>query len=223
MSQNHPRKYPNVKARLRLSRKSPALPARENYVDIWMKGTRFRVRDESGRDVGAILGDLSASNGLGASPGSIEEIMDVWSQSQKANDVTPIATELYGDLATNEGWVRRRGETPWPIKAEELAPAAEQILDRELNARLESRGEVSCLGRLCTEYEGFLEGEDQDTPYRSSVTRIVSPPYVLSTMARDTKNASHYYSREIVALNDGVVTDEELAPSFAKDVLEEPE
>lgn len=222
MSQNHPGEYPNVKARLRLSRKGPGLPARENHMDIWMKGTRFRIRDESGRDVAAILGDLSASNGLGASPSSIEEIMDVWSQSQKANDVTHIATELYGDLATNEGWVRRRGETPWPIKAEELAPVAEQILDRELNARLEPRGEVSCLGRLCTEYEGFLAGKDQVTPYKSAVTRIVSPPYVLSSIARNTKNPSHFYAREIIALDEGIVTDKDLAPFFPKDVLETP-
>ncbi|MGH9969846.1 MAG: hypothetical protein ACREBG_18915 [Pyrinomonadaceae bacterium] len=213
MSQNHPREYPNVKARLRLSRKGPGLPARENYMDIWMKGTRFRVRDESGRDVASILGDLSARNGLGASPRSIEEIMDVWSQSRDAQEVVPGATELYGDLATNEGWVHRRGQTPWPIRAEELAPAAEQILDQESNAQLEPRGQLSCLGRLCTEYDGFLEGEDQGIPYKTAVTRVVSPPYLLSSIVRDAQNANHYYTREIVALEEGVATDTDLSPS----------
>lgn len=213
MSQNHPRKYPNVKARLRLSRKGPGLPAREHYMDIWMKGSGFRVRDESGRDVAAILGDLSASNGLGASPHSIEEIMDVWSQSRDANQEDSGATELYGNLATNEGWVRRRGQAAWPIAADKLAPAAEQILAGEVDTRLQPRGQVTCLGRICIEYDGFLEGEEQEVPYKSAVTRVVSPPYLLSSVVRDIQNAGHYYTREIVALEEGATTDTELTPS----------
>lgn len=213
VSQNHPREYPNVKARLRLSRKSPALPARENYMDIWLKGTRFRVRDESGRDLAAILGDLSASNGLGASPHSIEQVMDVWSQSRADNEVVPGATELYGDLATNEGWVQRRGQTAWPIAADKLAPAAEQILAGKVDPQLQPRGQVKCLGRLCIEYDGFLEGEEQDVPYKTAVRRFVSSPYLLTSIARDTQNPGHYYTREIIALKEGVATDTDFTPA----------
>jgi hypothetical protein len=177
-----------------------------------MKGTRFRVRDESGRDVASILSDLSASNGLGASPHSIEEIMDVWSQSREAEAKFVGVTELYGDSATNEGWVRRREQAAWPLAADKLAPAAEQILAGKVDTQLQPRGQVTCLGRLCVEYDGFLEGEEQDVPYKTAVRRLVSLPYLLSSIAREAQNASHYFVREIVALEEDVTTDKDLTP-----------
>ncbi|HEX3532553.1 MAG TPA: hypothetical protein VH988_36305 [Thermoanaerobaculia bacterium] len=46
-----PREYPNVKVRLRLVRRIPALPVRDGFQQIWLKGTRFRLRDDSGREI----------------------------------------------------------------------------------------------------------------------------------------------------------------------------
>src|SRR5512132_284876 len=104
MTETKPPRYPNVKVTLRLSRKGPGLPARESDMDVWLKGTRFRVRDRSGRDVGSIVRDVTHPRGLGDPPASMEEIMDIRSRSLRADD-PGAATELYGDLATREGWV----------------------------------------------------------------------------------------------------------------------
>jgi hypothetical protein len=213
MSQPSPsRAYPNVRARLRLARNHPALPPREDYMGIWMNGTRFRVRDESGRHVTEILGDLSAARGLGVPARSIEEIMDVWSQAQDRGAAARGVTDLYGDLATGEGWVLRGEQAAWPIPADELAPAAEQILAGGLDKQLQPRGQVARLGRPSTQYHGFLEGQDQGIPYRSEVTRVVSPPYLLLSEVRNAQNASHSCTREVVSLEEGATTDRDLTP-----------
>jgi hypothetical protein len=203
--QNAPSEYPNAKVRLRVARLGPALPAREGYMDIWLKGTRFRVRDETGRDMDTILEDLSASNGLGMAPRSLEEIMDIWSPLDDR------ATELYGDVASGEGSVRQEGQPAWPMAAEKLAPVAEQILTGGFTAQLEPRGQFIRLGRVCTEYQGVLEGSDQDT-YKSIVLRIESPPYLLLSSVHDANDADHYYTREVVSLEEGVTTDADLEP-----------
>jgi hypothetical protein len=68
-------------------------------------------------------------------------------------------------------------------------------------------------GRSSTEYRGFLEGEDQGVPYKSDVTLIVSPPYLLLSHVRDAQNADHAITREIIALEEGAATDPHLTPS----------
>jgi hypothetical protein len=119
MSQVEPRApYPNVKARLRLSRQAPALPKRETYMDIFMDGSRFRVRDESGAHPSTILGDLLAPGGLGRPPRSLEEIMDINAAWRRTGPVAPRPTDLYGDLATSEGWVRDGLRKEWPLAAD---------------------------------------------------------------------------------------------------------
>jgi hypothetical protein len=178
-------------------------------MDIWAKGTRFRIRDESGRDISAILGDISAVRGLGVAPNSMEKIMDIWSQSyNKGAGVT----ELYGDLATGKGLVYRRGQNPWPIEAAKIVPAVEQIIAGELEKQLEPRGQTKRLGRAATEYHGYLEGEDQGIPYKSEVTRVVSPPYLLFSKVSNAQNADDSYIREIVSLDEGIVADSDLTP-----------
>jgi hypothetical protein len=204
-----PNEYPNVKARVRLLLATPPLPQRENYMDIWLKGTRFRVRDESGRDVSTIIGDLTSSHGLGSSPRSIEEMMDISSQS-RITDTEP--TELYGDLATKQGLVYSQGEDPWPIDAAKLAPAAEQIIAGDLDEQLEPRGEVIHLSRPSTRYHGVLEKDDDGIPSKREVTRIVSLPYLLFSNVRDSQDVDHYYTREVVTLNEGSVDDSDLTP-----------
>ena len=205
---NIPREFPNVKARLRRVQRSPGLPVRQGHMQIWLKGTRFRVRDEAGRHLSAILADLSAASGLGAVPLSLEEMMDIQSESRMPLDGV---TDLYGDLATNEGWVRRKDQPAWPTEAEELAPAAGQILAGDL-AGLEPRGQVLRLGRTCTEYQGVREGADDGISYRSAVTQVISPPFLLFSHVHDADDADRSYIHEIVSLEEGATADADLAP-----------
>jgi hypothetical protein len=191
---------------------NPILPPRQSFMGIWMKGTRFRVRDEAGRHVAEILAELSTGGGLGVPPRSLEEIMDIWSQSQGEAAPVRAVTELYGDLATGDGWVLRGHQAAWPMHADELAPAAEQILAGDLDRRLQPRGQVIRLGRPAMEYHGFLAGEDQAGPYECEVTRIVSPPYLLLNDVRNARNADHAYAREVVSLAEGASVDRDLTP-----------
>src|SRR5258706_6998612 len=148
--------YPNVRARLQLTLLHPSLPVRRSDMAIWLKDTRFRVRDEAGRHVAAILDDVAAPRGLGAPVRSLEEAMDIWAQSP---DGPSSATELYGDRAGSEAWVRRGDQPPWPMPADTLAAVAEQLLAGEPDARLQAQRPVSRLGRKATEYRGVLRGE----------------------------------------------------------------
>jgi hypothetical protein len=210
--QHFENQFPNVRVRLRLYRTGPAVPPRESFMEIRMKGARFRISDESGRDVSAILGDIAPKRGLGAEPRTIEDLMDIHSQALDTSNAAGRATELYGDLATNKAWVRRQGQEAWPIAATELAPAARLILAAGTIDGLERRAVVVRLGRSCTEYHGFLQGEMEGRHYRSEVTRIVSPPYLIENRVRDARDTTYTYVREIVALDEGVVTDSELTP-----------
>ena len=209
---SHPREYPDVRARVRLTRKTPTLPLRQSYLEIWMKGSRFRVRDEAGRHVSHILGDVTEPRGLGVPPRTLEEAMDIWSESQRASKRV---TEIYGDTATDQGWVCPAGQAPWQVEAAELAPAAEQILTNGLEKRLQSQVQVSQLGRAATEYHGFIKGRDEKVAYANEVTLVVSPPYVLLSDVRDAQNPEHCYTREIVSLETGAVSDADLTPGPA--------
>jgi hypothetical protein len=193
---------------VRLTRTAPGLPRRESFMDVWMKGTRFRARDDWGRAVGTILDDLLAPRGLGKPARTMEEIMD-----RNAQAAGP--TDVYGDLATNEGWVASHGQPPWPMAAETLAPAAEQILAGELDPLLEKGAEPSCLGRRCITYHGLIEGEEESLPFQSRVTCLVSPPYLIAIDVRDAKNANHFYTREVIALEEESVADSDLTPTKA--------
>jgi hypothetical protein len=179
-------------------------------VDIWLSGTRFRVRDEAGRNPTTILTDISERRGLGTPARTMEEIMDVHSQALHPGDREP--TEFYGDRSTTKGWVRRGGQAPWPIDAAQLLPAAEQILVGALDERLEWRGQVTRLGRQATELHGLLEGEEEGIPYRSEVTRVISPPFVLFSQIRDATSAARSYTREVVSLDEGGAADPDLTP-----------
>src|SRR5882724_754032 len=207
-----PRAYPNVRARLRLTLLHPALPVRRSDMEIWLKGTRFRVRNEAGRHVAEILDDVAAPRGLGAPMRSLEGAMDIWAQSRDGRPAAAGTTELYGDRATSEGWVRRGDQPPWPMPADVLASVAEQILAGEPDSRLQPQGPVTRLGRQATEYRGVLRGEDQAGPYACEVTRIVSPPYLLLNEVRNARNAEHARTTELVALDEGACADPDLTP-----------
>ena len=168
------RENPNVHVRLRLSRKGPGLPKRDGYMDIWMKGTEFRVRDETGRFVYEILGDIAAKRGLGQAPRTIEEIMDI--SSRFGNEAERGATELIGDTATNQGMIHEPGKAPWTIEAKEIAPVARQIFTDGLEEKLEPVKTITQFRHSCIEYHGFVEGKDDNASYKNEIARIVSPP-----------------------------------------------
>jgi hypothetical protein len=172
-------------------------------MDIVMDGSRFHVRDESGAHPSDILGDVRAPRGLGRTPGSLEEIMDISSAWGRTGAVAEHPTELSGDLASSEGWVRDHFLKEWPVPAEELAPAAEQILAGDVSG-LGVVGEKECLGRSCTEYRGVIKSQNVE------VVQRVSGPFLMFSRVRDTNNADYYYIREIVMLEEGAVTDADL-------------
>ncbi len=209
-----PRNYPNVKARLRLARTGPALPARESFHGYLAVGTRGSASaTRPGVHVAAILGDLSGEPRPGGAPalagGDHGHLVAVVALTSSA----PGATELYGDLATGEGWVRRRGpRRRGPSPPMTLAPAAEQMLAGEPRQRRQRRGLVTRLGRPGAEYQGVLEGNEQTAslPERRHARRLT--PYLLFSDVRDAANPNHFYPREIVALDEGAVADADLTP-----------
>jgi hypothetical protein len=173
-------------------------------MDIVMDGSRFHVSDESGAHPSDILGDVRAPRGLGRTPGSLEEIMDINSDWRRG-PVAEHPTELYGDLASTEGWVRDRRLKEWSVPARELAPVAEQMLAfDESSAGLDASGETECLGRRCTEYSGVIKSEGVE------VVRRVSGPFLMYSSVRDLENANYFFTREIVALEEGGATDADL-------------
>lgn len=167
------RQLPNIRATVRMMKHAPPLPPEETVLEIRMKDTRFRVRDEGGHSASAILADLSAPSSLGAWPHTIEKMMDIVSRAR-----TPPrgATEFWGDLATGIGFIAETGQPPWQVDAATIAPAALQILGGAPRVPL---------------------------------------PYVISDV-RDPNNPRFSFIREIVAFEEGVVTDAELAPPVTR-------
>jgi len=201
---------PNVHVRLLSSMMAPGLPKREGYIDIWMKGTKFRVRDETGRYAAEILGDIASKRGLGQAPHTIEEIMDIWSHVLDETDRG--VTELIGDIATNRGLIHEHGQAPWTIEAEAITSAAKQIFTDGLEKQLELVKTMTRFGRTCTEYHGFVEGEDDGVIYNSEITRIISPPFVFLNEVHDAEDSNYYYIREFVDFEEGKVTNADVEP-----------
>jgi hypothetical protein len=204
--------YPNVHVRLHLTQHTPDHAPRDCEVEIWLKDTRFHVRDLSGRRVDEILGDVTAPRQLGALPRTMEELMDRDAVARGRASQPPPPTELYGDLASDDGWIYAPRRPPAEMRAAKLAPAAEQILARNKMTGLQIGATATRLGRPATEYHGFVMVSDDGEPYQNDVTRAISPPYLLFEATRSTGNAELSYVREIVALEEGGVTDADVTP-----------
>ncbi|HMG52712.1 MAG TPA: hypothetical protein VK601_04515 [Kofleriaceae bacterium] len=203
--------YPNVHVKLRLAQRSPATPPRDEELEIWLSGTRFRVRDPSGRRNAEIVADATAPRGLGAPARTMEDMMDRFSAASAARPAGP-PTELFGDVATGDGWVVPAHGEPWETSAHKLAPVAEQFLARDKAAGLERVGPATRVGRAGTEYRGIVAGTEDGTTFENLVVRVIAPPYVLLDDARNAGTGNSSYVREIVALDEGSVTDADLAP-----------
>jgi hypothetical protein len=203
--------YPNVHVVLRLAQRSPSTPPRDEQLEIWLSGSRFRVRDPRGRRNAEIQADATAARGLGAPARTLEDMMDRYSEASTPRPARP-PTELYGDLATGDGWVFPSDGRPWQTSADKLAPAADQILARDKAAGLAEVGPATRLGRTGVEYRGTVRGTEAGDTFDNLVVRVIAPPYILVDDARNAGTQSSSYVREIVALDEGSVTDADVTP-----------
>jgi hypothetical protein len=199
--------FPNVHARLRVQQRQPGIPDRELELEIWLAGTRFRVRDAGGRAAYEIVGDVTAPRGLGMPVREVEDMMDRASAAYAGP-----ATELYGDLATGEGWVYPPAGERWPKPARELAPAAAQILAGDQATGLEIVGPEPRLGRHATAYRGQVAVSADGVPRHNEVRRVIAAPYLLYEAAHDAEADEVSYRRELVALDEGGASDTDLTP-----------
>jgi hypothetical protein len=200
---------PNVHARLRLTQQQPAAPPRVVELEIWWHGSRFRIRDLAGRRFEEIDADLKAPRGLGAPARSMEDLMD---RSSAARRPPSPPTELYGDLATGDGWIFRAGAAPRSQPAAELVPVAEQILARGKDAGLRKVGDISALGRAAAEYRGTASVTEDGTTYHNEVYRVIAAPYLLVEKLHDSEVPGLAYQRELTSLDEGSVSDADVAP-----------
>jgi hypothetical protein len=202
--------FPNVHARLRRFRTSPGAPSAETTLSIWLRGTAFRVRDETGRSYADLADDVQAARGFGNVPRTIEDLMDAKSRSRHPPGRP---TELSGDLGTGRGEVYERGRPPWTIEATRLVPIATQLLTGGREARLDPVSTGTFLGRPSAEYEFAVTGEEDGIPYRSLVRWVVSTPYLLLREVRDDRAAALAVVTEVVELDEGSVTEADLHPA----------
>lgn len=203
--------YPNAHIVLRLAQRAPATPDRDEELEIWLSGTRFRIRDPHGRRTAEIIADATSARGLGAPARTIEDMMDRYSAAS-AGRAGGAPTDLFGDIASDEGWVFPSSGEPWPISAHELAPVAEQVLAGDRAAGLAQIGPATRLGRAGIEYRGVVTGDDAGVPFENRIVRVIAPPFVLIDDARNAGTGSSSYVREIVALDEGTVRDADVTP-----------
>ena len=199
--------FPNVHARLRVEQRQPGIPDRALELEIWLAGTRFRVRDAAGRAAYEIVGDVTSPRGLGLPVRELEEMMDRASSTYDGP-----ATDLVGDLATGEGWVYPPVGERWPKPAHELAPAAAQILANGKPTMLPIVGTEMRLGRRATTYRGRVAVTEDGMQLHNEVRRVIASPYLLYEVAHDTLVDAVSYVRDVVALDEGGVTDADLTP-----------
>gem|GEM_PF-5314922 len=202
--------HPNVYVRLMLTKNGPVLPKIEGYVEIWIKTPKFRVRDKTGRFVYEIRGDIASNRGLGQPPQSLEEIMDIQSRFMKKSDFG--VTEFFGDIATGQGLVYESGSPPWAIEAKEILPLAEQIFSYGIEQHLKPVQLTSQFERACTEYHGFLDGQEAGVKFKSELRVIVSSPFVFLNEVHDAEIRNYYFIREFVEFREGKVTDADVEP-----------
>jgi hypothetical protein len=201
--------FPNVHARLRLTQQQPATPQRDTEVEIWLKGSRFRVRDLAGRRFEEMDADLTAPRGLGAPARSMEDFMDRGAAARRA---AKGPTELFGDLAAGDGWVYRATVERRSQPAAELVAVAEQILAQGKDAGLTKAGDVTLLGRAATEYRGTATVTEDATQYQNVVHRVIAPPYLLLEELHDVIVPGLAYRREVLSLDEGGVSDADVTP-----------
>lgn len=203
-----PPDYPNVRLRLRREAKAPGAPDTEARMALWLSGSRFRLRDETGRSYPELVGDVTSARGFGRASRTIEGLMDAWSAAGREH----LPTEIVADLATDAAVVVEEGGQPWTLEASRLVGLADQVFTHGLERDLEPVGERGFLGRSCLEYRFSIEGVEEGVPYRSDVSWLVSAPYLLRREVRDAPDGRLVAITEVVELVEGGVTEDDLRP-----------
>lgn len=205
--------HSNVHARLRLTKRGIGVPEQQDELEIWIRGTRFRIRDAQGRSVTDLIADLDEPRGLGAQARTMEEIMDRQSQADhRAATASPRPSDLYGDRATDAGRVYPARGEPRPIAARRIAPLVDQIFARDRASGLARAGEVTRLGRAAVEYRDTVPVVADGKPAANVVVRVIASPFLLLDAAHDATVPAMSYVREIVALDEGPVSEADVTP-----------
>ncbi|WP_258725403.1 hypothetical protein [Cellulomonas sp. NS3] len=193
---------------MRTSR-SPGAADRHTALTVWLSGTAFHVRDETGRRATDVLADVTGPRGLGAVPRSVEVLMDDESRARRG----PVGTtDLYGDWERGEGRVQEVGGERWSANVRTLAVVAEQLLVAERERRLVSQAVVEVLGRRCAELHDTVEGVEDGRPFRSEVRLLVAEPFVLLREVRDAGIPALAARSEVVELDEGPQRGADLHP-----------
>jgi len=74
---------------------------------------------------------------------------------------------------------------------------------------------ASRLGRSSTEYRGQVGVTEDGEPYENSITRVIAPPLLLFEHAHDSVTPTLSYTREILSIEEGTVTDADVTPPAA--------
>jgi len=196
--------FPNARVRLRLHSKGPAVGERTIEQTIWLRGTRFHIRDEAGRHITEILGDVTAPGGLGQAPRTVEDMMDRESAARRPSQGP---TDIYGDLADDTAWIYRRKQPPWSQPARELVAIARQPLAGDRTDGLAAGAASTVLGRSATEYRGEVEVTEDGRSRKNAVIRVAAPPFLMLDDVRAADNSTHFYVREVIELELDAVTD----------------
>lgn len=203
--------YPNVHVVLRVEQRASSTPPRSAQMEIWLKDRRFHVRDLAGRPPHEIILDVTSPRQLGMPARTIEEIMDRHAEALAPPRNQP-PTDLYGDLESDDGRIYPSGRKPWAKPASELAPVAEQVLAQDKMVGLQVGATSTQLDRTSTEYRGTVTVTEDGEPYENTVVRVIAPPYLLFEDTRNAANAEMSYVREVLALEEGTVTDADVTP-----------
>jgi hypothetical protein len=201
--------YPNVHIRLRIAQRAPSVPPRDSELEIWLSGTRFHVRDLTGQSLHDLLGDITAPRQLGVPARTIEDLMDRDAEARHRDPTAP-PTDLFGDLSSDIGWIYPSIGEPRELGARTLAPVAEQVLARDKASGLARAASSTRLGRACVEYRGVVTVSEDGDSYDNEVTRVIATPYLIFEAIQDAASPARSYVREIVVLEEGAVTEEEL-------------
>jgi len=198
--------FPNLYIKLYWQKTDPSLPKREGKIEIWLKGDQFRVKDSTGRYAYEILADIQDRQGLGHTPATLEEIMDIDDRYSQAN--TPKAREFWGNRTTGKGWIREPAKKIRPMSAYQILPIAEQVFSQGIEKQLQVTKTSIQFGQECQTYEGILQHPDKK--YFTKITQVITPPYVLLHQVQNKQNPSYYLQKKVVEFQPGQVTDDML-------------
>lgn len=199
----HPQShYPNAYLKLEWTKKIPSCPEQSGIIEIWLREKQFRVRDATGRFIYEILSDVNSASGLGYLPSTMEEIMDI---SDRARDTAQKKViEFWGNIDSNKAWVREAGVDVRSMEVNEIKSIPAQVLQSENELNLSFIKNVELFNNKCNEYRAEIS--DESKSYKTQLTYILHPPFILFKQAQDVENEAIYQTHKVVVFQEGSVT-----------------